>query len=92
MDESGVPAGPIYTAREMVADPHFRARQMVVTVPVEEGAELPMPGIVPSLSETPGSLKWAGPLAPGTHNREVLGELLKLDDAQIADLEARGII
>jgi crotonobetainyl-CoA:carnitine CoA-transferase CaiB-like acyl-CoA transferase len=92
MDEAGVPSGPIYTAREMVADTHFRARKMVVSVPVEEGAEFPMPGIIPALSETPGALKWAGPIAPGSHNREVLNEILGMDDQQIANFEARGII
>lgn len=92
MDEGGVPAGPIYTAREMVGDPHFQARQMVVSLPIEEGVDFPMPGIVPLLSVTPGALKWAGPIAPGTHNREVLAELLRMDDQKLAELEARGII
>jgi succinyl-CoA--D-citramalate CoA-transferase len=92
MDENGVPAGPIYTAKEMVVDPQFLARGMVKTVRVEDGAELPMPGLVPSLSVTPGALRWAGPIQPGTHNREVLRELLSMGDAQIEDFEARGII
>jgi crotonobetainyl-CoA:carnitine CoA-transferase CaiB-like acyl-CoA transferase len=92
MDEAGVPAGPIYTAREIVADPHFRAREMIVPVPIEDGVEFPMPGLVPALSETPGVVRWPGSLAPGSHNREVYGELLGLDDAQLADLEQRGVI
>ncbi len=92
MDAAGVPAGPIYTAREIVADPHFRARDMIVPVPLDDGAEFPMPGLVPRLDETPGAVRWPGPVAPSSHNREVFGELLGLSDAQIADLEERGVI
>src|SRR5690606_8243133 len=71
MDDAGVPCGPIYTAREIIADPHFQARNMVLSVPIEEGVEFPMPGVVPSLSSTPGGVRWAGAVAPGQHNREV---------------------
>jgi crotonobetainyl-CoA:carnitine CoA-transferase CaiB-like acyl-CoA transferase len=92
MDTAGVPAGPIYTAREMVADPHFQARGMVVPVSIEEGIEFPMTGIVPSLSATPGAVRWAGAMSPGAHNHAVLGELLSLSESQIDDLAARGII
>ncbi|SRR5579884_2836285 len=92
MDAAGVPAGPIYTAREIVADPHFRARTMIVPVPLEDGVEFPMPGLVPALGETPGAVRWPGPAAPGSHNHEVYGELLGLSEAQIADLAERGVI
>jgi formyl-CoA transferase len=92
MDTAGVPAGPIYTAREIVADPHFQARGMILSVPIEEGVTFPMPGIVPLLSETPGAVRWPGPLAPGDHNREVFSEVLGLSDAQIDDLAKRGVI
>lgn len=92
MDAAGVPAGPIYTAREIVADPHFQARGMIQQVPIEEGVQFPMPGIVPLLCETPGAVRWPGPLTPGSHNREVFAEVLGLSEAQIDDLAARGVI
>ena len=92
MDAAGVPAGPIYTGREMVADPHFQARNMIQPVPIEEGVEFPMTGIVPLLSATPGEVRWPGPLAPGSHNREVLSEVLGMASEQIDDLATRGII
>lgn len=92
MDEAGVPAGPIYTGREMVADPHFQARGMIQPVPIEEGVEFPMTGIVPQLSSTPGEVRWPGPIAPGSHNREVLSEVLGMTSDRIDDLAARGII
>jgi crotonobetainyl-CoA:carnitine CoA-transferase CaiB-like acyl-CoA transferase len=92
MDEAGVPAGPIYTAREIIADPHFQARNMVLSVPIEEGVEFPMTGIVPLLNKTPGSVRWPGSAAAGSHNREVYSEVLGLSDARIDDLAARGVI
>lgn len=92
MDEAGVPAGPIYTAREIIADPHFKARNMVLSVPIEEGVEFPMTGIVPLLNKTPGSVRWPGSATAGSHNREVYSEVLGLSDARIDDLSARGVI
>jgi crotonobetainyl-CoA:carnitine CoA-transferase CaiB-like acyl-CoA transferase len=92
MDEAGVPAGPIYTAREIVNDPHFAARGMIVPVPIEEGIEFPMTGIVPALAETPGAVRWPGPIAPGSHTREVRSEVRGVPDAQITALASRGVI
>ncbi len=92
MDEAGVPAGPIYTAREMTADPHFRARRMIIETPIEDGVMFPMSGIVPSLSATPGSVRWPGPLEPGSHNREVLCEVLGLSEAEIDSLTERQLV
>jgi succinyl-CoA--D-citramalate CoA-transferase len=92
MDEAGVPCGPINTAREMVDDPHFQARDMVVWVPIEEGVQFPMPGIVPALSDTPGGVRWAGASVPGLHNHEVLEDVLGLSQQEVEDLAARGAI
>ena len=92
LDEAGVPAGSIYTAREIVDDPHFRERQMVLPWKLDSGEDFPMPGIVPSLSETPGQVLWEGPAKPGSHNREVYAELLGLSAAEIDDLEQRKVI
>jgi succinyl-CoA--D-citramalate CoA-transferase len=92
MDDAGVPAGPIYTAREIVQDPHFSARGMILPMPIEEGVEFPMTGVVPILAETPGTVRWAGPMAPGSHNREVLRDVLGMSDATIDALADRGII
>lgn len=92
MDAAGVPAGPIYTAREIVADPHFQARGMIQYVPIENGVQFPMPGIVPILCATPGAIRWPGPIAPGSHNYEVFTEVLGLSEAQINELTAKGVI
>ncbi len=92
MDAAGVPAGPIYTAREIVADPHFQARGMIQYVPIENGVQFPMPGIVPLLCTTPGAVRWPGPIVPGSHNREVFTEVLGLSEAQIEALATKGVI
>jgi crotonobetainyl-CoA:carnitine CoA-transferase CaiB-like acyl-CoA transferase len=47
---------------------------------------------VPKLSQTPGSVRWSGPWSPGSHNREIFGELLGLDEEELARLESERIV
>jgi len=84
--EGGVPAGRIYRAPEMLDDPQYAAREAIVRVPDEDFGSIPMQGVFPKLSRTPGSVRWAGPDL-GEHNEEVLGGLLGLDSDAIAALE-----
>lgn len=74
LSEAGVPAGRIYTAADILHDPQYRAREMVVDVPTPalDGELVPMPGVVPKLSRTPGVIRRGAPLL-GEHNDEVLG-------------------
>jgi crotonobetainyl-CoA:carnitine CoA-transferase CaiB-like acyl-CoA transferase len=83
---AGVPSGRIYTARDIVGDPHYGAREMIVEVPEPglDGETVPMPGIVPKLGSTPGVLTRGAPLL-GEHNDEVLGPLLAARHLQGAD-------
>jgi formyl-CoA transferase len=93
LEEVGVVAGPVNTVADVVADPQFRARGMVLAHHDEGvGADILGPGITPKLSATPGGLRWAGPPRPGSHNAEVYGELLGLDDAALAELSAAGVV
>ena len=73
-----MPAGRIFRARDMFADPHFAARNAIVTVAHPDFGELPMQNVAPKLSATPGSVRSAGP-ALGEHNDEIWGELVGLD-------------
>ncbi|MEU0538918.1 CoA transferase [Nocardia sp. NPDC005978] len=91
LHEGGVPAGRIYTARDMFADPHFAAREAIVRVAHPELGELPMQNVFPKLSVTPGRVRHAGP-ALGEHNAAVYGELLGLDADQLAKLAETGVI
>ncbi|MEH7177795.1 CaiB/BaiF CoA transferase family protein [Neobacillus vireti] len=75
LDEAGVPAGPIYSIEDIVNDEQFQARDMLQTVTLPDGEEVLVPGIVPKLSETPGSIEWIGPEL-GQHNEEIIGKTL----------------
>ncbi|MFE9581538.1 CaiB/BaiF CoA transferase family protein [Nocardia sp. NPDC006044] len=88
---AGVPAGRIFTARDMFADPHFAAREAIVRLAHPEFGELPMHGVFPKLSETPGGIRHPGPEL-GEHNQTVYGGLLGLDPDAIGQLAADGII
>ena len=71
----GVPAGRVYTAPDMVADEHYAARDMVLHRTARAGFDLPMTGIVPRFSRTPGSVRDVGP-SLGEHDAEVRAELI----------------
>ena len=90
LDAAGVAAGPIYDARDMFEDPHFRARGLFQEVSID-GQPLNIPAIIPLLARTPGKTDWPGP-ALGAYNDAVYGELLGLDAAAIAELHAAGVI
>lgn len=92
LNAAGVPAGPIYSIADIMRDPQFLARGMIQHVEDSEIGEIEMPGIVPKLSETPGGIRWSGPAEPGTHNREIYGELLHIDDVELARLYDEGVI
>lgn len=83
MEHHAVPAGRIFRAPEMLADPHFAARESIARVPHPEFGDLPMQNVVPKLSQTPGSVRSAGPEL-GQHNAEILGGLLAMSDDDIA--------
>lgn len=91
MDEYGVPAGQIYTAKEMLADPHFAARQAIVGVNAPGIGEIKMQNVFPKLSETPGGIDWAGPEL-GEHNQYVLSDLLGMSQAEVDALREKRII
>jgi crotonobetainyl-CoA:carnitine CoA-transferase CaiB-like acyl-CoA transferase len=89
LDEAKVPAGSIYSIEDIVNDPHYHAREMIREVEVEEIGTLKVPGIVPKLSETPGTIDWVGPKV-GQHNEEVLTKILGRDEYK--ELTSKGII
>lgn len=91
-DRHAVPAGRIYSAEDIVLDPHYRARQMIIDTPHPVLGSYPMPGVVPKLSRTPGKVRWVGPMAPGEHNAEVYGEVLGYSPEQLAALAEQGVI
>ncbi len=91
LDAHGVPAGRIFTAPDMLTDPHYLAREMVQRVASAQGWDVPMTGVVPKYSSTPGTIRHPGPTL-GAHTDEVLAEVLGLDGSEIADLRASGAV
>ena len=61
LNAAAVPAGRIYTAKDIAEDPHYRARGMIQTVTTADGLSLEVPGIVPKLSLTPGAITRRAP-------------------------------
>jgi crotonobetainyl-CoA:carnitine CoA-transferase CaiB-like acyl-CoA transferase len=74
LERAEVPAGRIYSVADIVSDPHYQARDMLLQAQLPGGASVKMPGIVPKLSDTPGEVRWQGP-ALGEHTGSVLSEL-----------------
>ena len=87
-----IPAGKIYRAPDMLADPQFAARESIIEVPHPRWGTVKMQNVFPRLSVTPGRVRTAAPGEIGQHNAEVYGERLGLDAAALAELSARGVI
>lgn len=85
-----VPAGKIYTAKDIAEDPHYRARDMILRQTTREGYELAVPGIVPKLTGTPGAIRSAAPRL-GDDTEAVLREAGLTDD-MIRTLREQGAI
>ena len=85
-----MPAGRIYTIEDIVADPQYQARGMLLRTRTQAGLDLDVPGIVPKLDRTPGSVRTPAPRL-GQHTDEVL--LAAGFTAQdCASLRSRGVI
>ena len=91
MEKHAIPAGRIYRAPEMLSDPHFRARQSIVSVMHKTFGDLAMQNVAPRLSATPGQVRHAGPEL-GEHNDEILKGVLGMKDGEIAKLTAVGVV
>ncbi|MEA2911026.1 MAG: hypothetical protein QOJ15_3107 [Bradyrhizobium sp.] len=83
--DNGVPASRIFTMKDIFADEHYRARDMLPSVPHPQLGSVMMAGIAPKLSESPGTIRWPGGRI-GEHTEAVLKQELDLDDATIARL------
>jgi formyl-CoA transferase len=91
LDEHGVPSGLIYRTADMLEDPHFAAREAIVSTQHPHFGRLRMQNVAPRLSATPGSVRTPAPEI-GQHNDEVYGGLLGLDEPARNALRARGVI
>lgn len=92
LDQHGVPSGLIYSVKEIMEDPHYAAREMIVSVDHPALGEFKMPGVVPKLSRTPGQIMHPGAEVMGKHNDEVYGQLLKYPINKIELLKEQKVI
>jgi len=90
LEKADVPSSKIYDIADIASDPQFAMREMIQQFTLGDGKILKLPGIVPKLSETPGSTKWIGP-ALGEHTAEMLGALGYSKEQQ-RELKRRGVI
>jgi crotonobetainyl-CoA:carnitine CoA-transferase CaiB-like acyl-CoA transferase len=81
---------PVYSIKDVFEDPHFRDRQMIVSVPDATLGPLRMQNVVPRFSRTPGSVRSTGPDL-GQDNQEIYGKL-GLDADKLEGLRERGVI
>ena len=65
MIEYAIPAGRIFGAADMLADPHFAAREAILTVEDAELGAIPMQGVFPKFSRTPGGVRRRAPAIVG---------------------------
>jgi formyl-CoA transferase len=89
LDAAAVPVGRIYTVADIANDPHYKARGNIETIQMQDGFKLDVPGVIPKLSRTPGSIKTLAPDI-GANTDEILRSI-GLNDAQVASLKERGI-
>lgn len=89
LDQASVPAGRIFTIEDIAKDPHYHARGMIETIQMKDGSALQVPGIIPKLSRTPGSIKSLAPDV-GEQTDQILQEI-GLTSQQIAALKDKGI-
>ena len=85
-----VPAGRIYTAKDIAEDPHYRARGVIQTVESAGGLKVEMPGVVPKLSNNPGAIRHRAPIL-GEHT-DIILQSLGLSAEQIKALKEAGIL
>jgi len=90
MEQAEVPAGRIFSAADIAADPHYAARGMIEQIVASDGEPLKVPGIVPKLSVTPGAIRSTAPKL-GEHTEEILGTL-GYSAAEIAELRKDKIL
>ncbi|EUC12514.1 UNVERIFIED_ORG: formyl-CoA transferase [Burkholderia sp. CF145] len=90
LNEARIPAGKIYDIADIATDPHYKARDMILDAALPDGTPVQLPGIVPKLTATPGTVRTPAP-SLGQHTEAIL-ERLGIDEATRSDWRTRNII
>lgn len=89
---AGLAIGAIYSAEEIINDPHIVARGSIITVADEEtGKPIRFASSAGRFSGFNGEVRSLGPRV-GEHSREILGRLLEYSEEEIRELQDRGIV
>lgn len=90
LHENRVPAGRVYDVEDIFNDPHYKAREMLIQGELEDGTEVTLPGVLPKLRKTPGSVERRAPTL-GQDTEEVLGKI-GIDAKELSELRAKGVV
>ena len=90
-EEAEVVAGPVLDISEIVKDPHYLARENIVSVPDDDFGRVRMQGVVPKFQGTPGEVRHSG-RALGADNRAIFIDMLGVTEAEFLALQAEGVI
>jgi len=88
MIDHSVPAGRMFDAEDMLVDPHFAAREAIITIDDPVLGATPMQGAFPKLSATPGSVRRPAPREVGQDTAEILARWLDRRDDPAAHAPA----
>ncbi|HEY4669129.1 MAG TPA: CoA transferase [Tepidiformaceae bacterium] len=91
LDSHGVPACRVYATSDIVHDVHYAAREQVIEVESFDHGPVLQPGIVPRLTDTPGTIRHRAPML-GEHNDEIFRDLLGLTLDELEELQRHRII
>lgn len=92
MDEHGVPVSPINSIADIFENEQYKARENIIRVDHPVLGSVAMPGLIPKLSKTPGSVRHAGPPEVGAFNKDVYEGLLGLSEDDLRQLADEGVI
>nr|WP_298925408.1 CoA transferase [uncultured Erythrobacter sp.] len=92
MIKHSIPAGRVYTAKDMLDDPHFKAREAIIEVETEGRGKIKMQNAFPRFSKSTSGFRRSAPTTPGQHNSEIFGEVLGWSEADLAENGAKGFV
>ena len=89
--DAEVPAAPVSDMADLAEDPHLLERKAIVSVDDADLGPIRMPAVLPRLTDTPGTIRHAGP-RQGNANEDVYQGLLGLSASDVAQLHADGVL
>ncbi len=92
MIKHSIPAGRVYTAKDMVDDPHFKAREAIIEVETEGRGKIKMQNAFPRFSKSASGFRTSAPTHPGQHNADVFADVLGWDADTLAQKREEGLI